>query len=340
MEASAVPKVIRWRVYLQSFTFLLRHIAGRQNAIADYLSRVHDTGDINTAPGALLAAVSKASPISRHGRKKVDFAVPDIALSEPMHDIPTAALDQDNDDAQTQPAADAPLIHTGDAPEQEVSALPPSPLQRSAVLAELHGGRMGHHGARDLWKTLNRLRPGHNIPYRVVQDFVASCPVCQKDRLGMADALQPIVRHLKPPHKRSVVGIDTLTVTPKDKDGNSYLFVIVNRFTKFTALYPSKDHGAVSAATALFQFCCSYGLFDSLISDPGTEFANEIVTHLTAWFGIRHVFSLVERHESNGVEGTNKQVLRHLKALVMDERVQDRWFTDSAPSGTVHIELA
>ena len=39
IEASLVPKVIRWRVYLQSFSFLLRHIPGKQNMVADWLSR-------------------------------------------------------------------------------------------------------------------------------------------------------------------------------------------------------------------------------------------------------------------------------------------------------------
>ena len=35
--------------------------------------------------------------------------------------------------------------------------------------------------------------------------------------------------------------------------------------------------------------------------------------------------SLVDCHESNGVEGSNKQVLRHLKTLVHDERLVNRW---------------
>ena len=41
--------------------------------------------------------------------------------------------------------------------------------------------------------------------------------------------------------------------------------------------------------------------------------------------GIRRVISLVDRHESNGVEGTNKQILRHLRTLVHDLRVPKKW---------------
>jgi len=40
---------------------------------------------------------------------------------------------------------------------------------------------------------------------------------------------------------------------------------------------------------------------------------------------IRRVISLVDRHESNGVEGTNKQILRHLRTLMHDLRVPKKW---------------
>ena len=40
MNASLVPKIMRWRIYMQSFNFLIRHIKGSLNALADYLSRM------------------------------------------------------------------------------------------------------------------------------------------------------------------------------------------------------------------------------------------------------------------------------------------------------------
>ena len=141
----------------------------------------------------------------------------------------------------------------------------------------------------------------------------------------MTGSLTPLVRHLKPEHRRSIVGVDTLTITPADELGNEYLFVVINHFTKHAGLYASTTHDALSVATALFQHFCRYGLVDSLISDPGSEFMNDVVEHLHKWLSIRHIFSLVDRHESNGVEGSNKQILRHLLALVLDERVKHRW---------------
>ena len=39
MEQFKVPKVMRWVAYLQSFQFMVLHIPGRQNTVADVLSR-------------------------------------------------------------------------------------------------------------------------------------------------------------------------------------------------------------------------------------------------------------------------------------------------------------
>jgi hypothetical protein len=38
-----------------------------------------------------------------------------------------------------------------------------------------------------------------------------------------------------------------------------------------------------------------------------------------------HMFSLVDRHESCGVEGTGKQVSRHVRVLTQEERIKDEW---------------
>jgi hypothetical protein len=280
MSASEVPKITRWRIFLQSFNFLIRHIPGKHNTVADWQSRFFlllstQSDEEGSVPG---------TQVLSHVRKDLNN-IPKFENSEEI--VETDRI--------------------------------------KSAFDTVHGGRSGHWGVRATYNLLNEHFPGHNIPYKMVSEMVATCPVCQKVRLGLVDNIRPVVRHLKPEFKRSAIGIDTLTVTPKDKFGNSYIDVIVVFGTKFTVLYPKSEHSGQSIATSIFQFLCTYGLYDSLVSDPGSDLMSEVVEHLNKWFGIQHVVSLVDRHQSNGVEGTNKQILRHLKSLVMDEKIKNQW---------------
>ena len=115
----------------------------------------------------------------------------------------------------------------------------------------------------------------------------------------MTNTIEPVVRHIKPEHQRSRIGVDRLTVTPADEFGNCNLIVVVEHFTKYVSLYPAVDYTALTLATTLFKHICTFGLFDELWSDPGSDLMSDVIKHLNEWLGIRHVVSLVDRHQSN-----------------------------------------
>ncbi len=127
-------------------------------------------------------------------------------------------------------------------------------------LRQLHGGRRFYRGARHLWNNLKKECSGHKNPYTVVVDFVASCPVCQKYRLGLTDTLPPTYRHLKPAYSRKQIGADRLTATPADEQGNDNCIVLVEHFTKYASIYPAKDYTALSLANALFNHFSRFGV--------------------------------------------------------------------------------
>ena len=87
--------------------------------------------------------------------------------------------------------------------------------------SKVHGGIRDHPGSKRTWIRLNNEFKGHLIPFSYIADKVASCPTCQKIRLNMVSDIQPIIKSLNVEHSRSRIGIDTLTITPADKYGNT-----------------------------------------------------------------------------------------------------------------------
>jgi hypothetical protein len=104
--------------------------------------------------------------------------------------------------------------------------------------------------------------------------------------------------------------------------------MIVEFFPRFPQAYPAKTYDAETAATALFKHYCTFGMFEEIVSDPGSALLSEAVCMLNKWLGVHQLVSLVGRHESNGCEGLIKQFSRHLNTLVADERIRDDWSSD------------
>ena len=208
MEMSEVPKIIRMRVYLQSFNFILKHIKGKDNIFADWLSRLE---------------------------------VPDI--------ISLAAFMQ----VKNMEAEECDEFDSNEVVEQVVEELD-MPKTVEEMLEMVHNARMGHVGARRTWLRLNKIFPGHRIPVKYVEEWVAECRWCQKLRLDMNDSIPPPIRKIDPDHARHFCGFDTLYVSPAADDGSRYINVVRLIPSGLVGLYPAKDLTANTVALALFQF--------------------------------------------------------------------------------------
>ena len=145
-----------------------------------------------------------------------------------------------------------------------------------------HGHRSLHHGAKKTYLAMCTCYPGHGVPMRSIQDLVAECPPCQKDR----------IHHTTTPHPTSIqtllhhtpsIGIDHVTITPDDEDGYVGLLLVVEHDTKYPAAYPVRDYSATTVATVLFKHFCTFGSFDL---DLGSSLMSNVVSDLNTWLGI------------------------------------------------------
>ena len=251
IETSQTPIVVRWRALLQSYSFLIRHIPGVENKVADWMSRMY-------------------------------------AITEEV-------------------------------------ALP-----FDEVMKTVHGGSAMHFGAYETWRRAKELFPTANIPLAAVRTYVKECPMCQKMRNTGIVGLPSQTLTLKNEKYRRAVGIDHISVTREpDRNGNTCAIIIVEHFSHFPQVYAAKDYGAETVVATLLKHFATFGVFDEIVSDPGSAFMSDVVKQFNDLIGIRHKVSLVGRHESNGCESLGGQFLRHLRTLVNDKRLNDRWSDDT-----------
>jgi len=334
MERSTEAKVIRWRLYMQNFPMeYFQHISGSKNEVSDWQSRFEELCEVDISDfehelswvesdSVWNVCHNNVSPVITSPVSSVNA----VTRSATRSSIPTEPVKTDTL-LPFVPNTESPrLLDISDTVELSLVETPVASerMTRNDMLTEAHCGRAGHLGIRRTYALLNESFPGHGISLSQVREFKERCPVCQKTEDYMSVQLVPVTRHLKTSDPGKVVGMDYLTVCP-DRFGNVGAHILRDHFTKLIYIHPTRNHDAESAALAIFLYCVIYGGFDILMTDPGSDYMSQAVEQVNKWFGIHHRVSLVDRHESNGVEGANKQALRHLSKLFMTERIKEEW---------------
>ena len=159
-----------------------------------------------------------------------------------------------------------------------------------------------------------------------VQHFLAQCPCCQKNRMTPFNGLvsKYTLSTTSGPMKR--LSIDTVGPFPEDEEGNMYVLVVIDNFSRYTTLWPTKDQTGLAAAKTLLRHVASYGTPDEIQSDGDPQFYSEMVTALYRITGIDKLKSAPYSHEENGIaERAIKTTQEHLRALLFDKEVKESW---------------
>ena len=122
------------------------------------------------------------------------------------------------------------------------------------------------------------------------------------------------------------LAVDTIGPLPEDDKGNKYIIAIIDEFSHFLEIFAAPDATAVSAAHALFQRTGRYGIPTTLVSDGGSQFINSIISQFLELIGTDHHITLAYSKQENGiVERINKEILRHLKAIIYEKDILTKW---------------
>ena len=192
-------------------------------------------------------------------------------------------------------------------------------------IAKVHNAIMGHGGHDTTMERLKRTNQVWTNRAKHVRDFIHHCPCCQK-----MDQIKPIIKSL--PFTTSSYGLwDEISVdyienlTP-DEQGNNMIVVIIDSFSRFIDLYPTDSTKAGGAAQALLNFVGKYATPRRFKTDNGSQFKSTLIKELLERLGSGHHLTQAHSKQENAiVERANKEVLRHLRNLIFEDRVGSKW---------------
>lgn len=111
----------------------------------------------------------------------------------------------------------------------------------------------------------------------------------------------------------------------KTNNGNEYIIVVGDYFSKWKEAYAVSDHTALTVADKLAtEFITHYGVPNQIRTDQGRKFESELFSELCRLLGIEKTRTTPYRPQSDGlVERFNRTIVAMLSAFVNENK--DDW---------------
>ena len=196
---------------------------------------------------------------------------------------------------------------------------------RHMITEEAHNSWHGGHGGQA--RTANRIMqsyfwPGLNY---YVQKYVSSCPRCQT-KAGKKTPPAPLcsLPICEGPNER--VHMDLFgPLKSRTPEGNKYVIVMTDAYTKVVELDAIPDKTAETVAKAFFEkWICRYSVPIQLVTDQGREFCNQVLDGLCELLGIKHRKTTAYRPQTNSsAESFNRSMKKYLTAMLDNTETLD-----------------
>lgn len=323
-QANSNALTIRWIRYIQANFIItaILHRPGIRNTVADAMTRsfpVNTTQVLNMlddfeSSDDVLNYLAATYP--EHLSKMTDSELATLCILSYAMEMPWTTQQQDTADHLSSSQTKEEALNL-------VSTL--SALTAQEAFNDIHNARAGHMGWAKSYHRLRQFHPSVRVSSRQVQEMVADCATCQKYRPNPhMQQSQEVLHSLPIPSIYGLVTADTFKM-PTDTYGMSYVLVILNHVTKMADLQAMPSKQGIEVTKALYAYMCNEGIPDVILTDPGTELANEHVQSLTTWFGIRHSLTIAKRPQGHGTERTVGKTKLHLAILLGAENITEKW---------------
>jgi len=320
---TATGRLLRWRLRLAAFDFEVKYKQGANRHLLDALSRIPTTGLDQIELDGKIPCFLLAQAARGKDAKNLSAPVPPppIAAEELVR-----AQGADGRCQQLRAVIDSgkPTRFVLDEGRRLVRRQPTTDVMRVYIPEALRGRVMGlehypaskgHSGVQRMYAAIKRCFYWESMIVDLY-DFVRQCPPCTKNRLQERRHTSPMT--LFPPKEPlSEVGIAILGPLLNTVDGNRYVFVMSDRFSKLPRMVALRRITAVTVASAfLTAWVAAYGPPDCVLLDQGRQMDNSFFRAVMKMLCTRCKYTKPYHPQTNGqVKRYNRTLQNQIRAF-------------------------
>lgn len=275
-KANLNPRIARWTLALQNYSFKVAHRPGKRMAHVDALSRQ--------------ISLVNALPLENElqYRQLKDSRIIEIAKQ---------LENSENDKFEI---IDGLIYKKGDRSRFYVPEL----MVNNVI--KMYHDEMGHCG---LEKTVNGIRETYWFPSmrKRVRVYIENCITCLMSNTSshMREGEMQICGKTNLPFE--IIHVDHFGPLPDTDDGHKYILVAIDAFTRYTWLFPVRSTTTKETCDKLKLLFNIFGTPKEIVSDRGSAFTAKDFAHFVESYNIKHRQVAVAAPWANGlVERVNR----------------------------------
>uniref|UniRef100_H3H286 Integrase catalytic domain-containing protein n=1 Tax=Phytophthora ramorum TaxID=164328 RepID=H3H286_PHYRM len=324
MSSHLSQRMVCWLSFFAEYNFEVKYKPGRQNGLADALSRrpdyelSHVTTVMSSVTDLIRAAYARddtcVALLRSLGSK--EFEDSDCKLSARLR----ARLHRYSLD-------DGLLYYSIDSEDTPRIVVPHDEDLKYRILYEAHDTALSGHLGRE--KTYGSVSLSYWWPklYKWTNTYVRTCETCLRVKPSPY-AAAPLASLPIPSGCWESMSMDFVFGLPKDSDGNTGIVVFVDRLSKMAhlAAVPDTIDGKGTAKLFIDRIFRQHGLPESIVSDRDPRFTGKFWSSVFKVLGTRLDMSTTDHPQTDGqTERVNRVVEDVLRSVCAE--TPERWST-------------
>ena len=300
-------RVTRWALTVQQYDFIIKHIPGTTNRVADALSR---------------------APLPVDSQENVELGMIQLEFTDKTRLTAAELEKRQSEDPQLQALVESKKITKKQnfwyksEPTSLTRIYLPVSLHPTALRAFHDHPTAAHMGFK---KTLKRIQPLFWWPTleQDVADYVRSCENCQavKGHPSRIFSQHPI-RGEGPMH---TIACDFFGPLPASENDNRFILVLQDVYSPFIWTIPMKKADSELTQDTLLRFFCNFGFPHRLICDAGPGLAAGIVQNMLKIVQVERVQTPPYAHHANGIVERSMAKIRNAISAYITRQTQTTW---------------